>query len=164
MDRYSQEWNAHYVDILIPNIIWTIVCFILGFVGNSFVLLFYICRIKRQHREDRYFIPILTFTDLAANLFSTMHYIIEYFYLVTFPSSQLCTALFFSKFFHVWCINPLFTCNWYSKIFECMQTTWFSHDLILEKSCYYCDNVCRHQLLNTNTFRSWKQDCGVDIQ
>lgn len=99
MDRYSQEWNAHYVDFLIPNIIWTIVCFILGFVGNSFVLLFYICRIKRQYREDRYFIPILAFTDLTANLFSTIHNSIDYLYLVTFPSSQLCTALFFLSFF-----------------------------------------------------------------
>jgi hypothetical protein len=75
--------------------IWTIVCFILGFVGNSFVLLFYIYRIKRQHREDRYFIPILAFTDLTANLLFTIHNIIDYLYLVTFPSSQLCTALFF---------------------------------------------------------------------
>lgn len=99
MDRYSEEWNAHYMDILIPNIIWTIVCFILGFVGNSFVLWFYIFRIKRQHREDRYFIPILAFMDLTANLFSTTHNGIEYFFFVTFPSSQLCTALCFGGFF-----------------------------------------------------------------
>jgi hypothetical protein len=39
-------------NVFIPNIVWIILCLLLGVIGNSCVLFIYIFKMK-QHREDR---------------------------------------------------------------------------------------------------------------
>lgn len=52
----------------------------------------------KQHREDRYFIPILAWLDLMASIFASIYYITDYVYFISYPSSRFCTALVFLSF------------------------------------------------------------------
>ena len=156
MGTYVDDWNSHYINVFIPNIVWNILCLLLGLIGNSCVLFIYIFKMK-QHREDRYFIPILAWLDLMASMLATIYYITDYFYFIAYSYR-------FSNFLHVCFIGTLSTSHWHSKIFENMQTTWFSNDLVLEKGSNLDFDLCSHKLLCTNTFRSWQQKCGLDIQ
>jgi hypothetical protein len=52
-----------------------ILCLLLGVIGNSCVLFIYIFKMK-QHREDRYFIPILALVDLMASMFASIYYMV----------------------------------------------------------------------------------------
>ena len=38
----------------------------------------------KQHREDRYFIPILALVDLMASMFASIYYITDYFYFIAY--------------------------------------------------------------------------------
>jgi len=97
MGTYVDDWNSQYINVFIPNIIWIILCLFLGLIGNSCVLFMYIFKMK-QHREERYFIPILALLDLMASIFASIYDITDYFYFVTYPFSRLCTAIVFLSF------------------------------------------------------------------
>jgi hypothetical protein len=97
MEAYVDDWNSHYINVFIPNIIWNILCLLLGVIGNSCVLFIYIFKMK-QHREDRYFIPILAWLDLMASFFASIYQFTDYLYFVTYPSSGFCTAIVFLSF------------------------------------------------------------------
>jgi len=98
MGTNVDDWNSHYINVFIPNIVWNILCLLLGLIGNSCVLFIYIFKMK-QHREDRYFIPILAWLDLMASFFASIYYITDYVYFITYPSSRFCTAIAFLTFY-----------------------------------------------------------------
>jgi hypothetical protein len=81
MGTYVDDWNSHYINVFIPNIVWIILCLLLGVIGNSCVLFIYIFKMK-QHREDRYFIPILALVDLMASIFASIYQFTDYFGLI----------------------------------------------------------------------------------
>ncbi|XP_071125261.1 5-hydroxytryptamine receptor 2C-like [Mytilus edulis] len=95
LNTTKEEWNTNYVKTLIPNIIFNIICLIIGFTGNSVVLFVYFFKMKYR-REDRFFIPVLTVFDLIAGTASTIFHITDYFYFVSYPSEAVCVGLNFT--------------------------------------------------------------------
>jgi len=92
-----EELNFHYVNVFIPNIVWSLICFVIGIVGNVIIILVYIFKMK-NYSEERYFIPILALFDLCAIIFTTIYFILDYVYFVNFQSSIICKLITFSTY------------------------------------------------------------------
>lgn len=97
MDSDIEELNFHYVNVFIPNIVWSLICLVIGIVGNVIIILVYIFKMK-NYNEERYFIPILALFDLCAVIFSTIYFILDYMYFVNFQSSIICKLITFSTY------------------------------------------------------------------
>jgi len=97
MDSDIEELNFHYVNVFIPNIVWSLICLVIGIVGNVIIILVYIFKIK-NYSEERYFIPILALFDLCAIIFTTIYFILDYVYFVNFQSSIICKLISFSTY------------------------------------------------------------------
>ena len=94
MDDIVHELNMHYMHVFIPNIIWTIIRFLLGLVGNSLVLYVYKFKVKHQ-TEGRYFIPVLAVFDLSVSVFSSIYFISDYLNYGSYPSGIFCKTIGF---------------------------------------------------------------------
>ena len=97
MDSDIEEFNFHYVNVFIPNIVWSLICLVIGIVGNVIIILVYIFKMK-NYSEERYFIPILALFDLCAIIFTTIYSILDYVYFVNFQSSIICKLITFSTY------------------------------------------------------------------
>ena len=97
MDSDIEEFNFHYVNVFIPNIVWSLICLVIGIVGNVIIILVYIFKMK-NYSEERYFIPILALFDLCAIIFTTVYSILDYVYFVNFQSSIICKLIIFSTY------------------------------------------------------------------
>ena len=97
MDSDIEEFNFHYVNVFIPNIVWSLICLVIGIVGNVIIILVYIFKMK-NYSEERYFIPILALFDLCAIIFTTIYFILDYVYFVNFQSSIICKLIAFSTY------------------------------------------------------------------
>lgn len=93
-DSLTSEWNRDYYNQLFSTIILQGLIFIIGIIGNIWVLLVYAFRMK-ENRDDRYFIPILAVFDLIASSVASVFYVLESVYFVDFPSTELCKGLLF---------------------------------------------------------------------
>ena len=83
MESDIEEFNFHYVNVFIPNIVWSLICLVIGIVGNVIIILVYIFKMK-NYSEERYVIPILALFDLCAIIFTTIYFILDYVYLSIF--------------------------------------------------------------------------------
>ena len=94
MDSDIEKFNFHYVNVFIPNIVWSLICLVIGIVGNVIIILVYIFKMK-NYSEERYFIPILALFDLCAIIFTTIYFILDYVYFVNFQSYIICKLIAF---------------------------------------------------------------------
>lgn len=61
--RSIEQWNEHMSWIYLPTLVVVNVCFVLGLVSSSTVIVVFVARL-RHSRDDRYFIPYISAVDL----------------------------------------------------------------------------------------------------
>lgn len=88
------EWNDRLAHSLLLNIIMLVTFLILALIGNIFVMLVYIFRMKKNV-EERYHIPILSFFDVIAATVCNSFMIYQCYNYVTFQNEPVCKALVF---------------------------------------------------------------------
>lgn len=98
MDDNISRLNAIYSSTVLPNTVLMSVGIMVGVIGNITVIVLYVVRINDK-RGDRYFIPILALVDCLGSVSNGVFYVIDNFYIFSFPSEILCRVLLFSLTF-----------------------------------------------------------------
>ncbi|XP_061196295.1 neuromedin-U receptor 2-like [Saccostrea echinata] len=73
-----QEWNGHMALVFIPATAFLALCFVVGTVANPTVVIVVLFRMKSS-RDDRYFIPFLSFVDLLGLTLNCLGAWLQYF-------------------------------------------------------------------------------------
>lgn len=88
------EWNMELTMLLVPDDIILSLYILLGITGNTLVILVYRFRMRKQS-EDRYFIPVLAFSDLSASVICASFGIALNLMQAEFTNTNLCKAWWF---------------------------------------------------------------------
>lgn len=94
MDDNISALNEKYSSIVLPNTILMSCGIVAGVFGNATIIIIYIAHIDDK-KGDRYFIPILAFIDCLGSISNGLFYVIDNFYIFSFPSEILCRVLLF---------------------------------------------------------------------
>ena len=86
------EYNEEYANNMWPNTLYSLLCLVIGLIGNGYVLLIYKFKMK-DTTESRYFIPYLAIVDACASFFTCIIFILNNFYILYFPWDVLCKSL-----------------------------------------------------------------------
>jgi hypothetical protein len=90
---YKSLLLERYFDIPLSNSILIVIGAVIGIIGNSTIVVFYMFRIKE--REERYFIPLLAIVDLVACFTSSAFYIMDNTFFYTYPNDAACRLMLF---------------------------------------------------------------------
>ena len=82
------EYNEGHAKDLWPNTLYSLLCLVIGLLGNGYVLLVY--KFKMDTTESRYFIPHLAIADALACLFTCISFILLNFHYIYFPWNYFC--------------------------------------------------------------------------
>lgn len=78
IEDHLQQWNDHMTIVFIPATVFLALCFLLGIVANPTVIMVFLLRLKNS-RDDRYFIPFLSFVDLLGLTLNCLGAWLQYF-------------------------------------------------------------------------------------
>jgi hypothetical protein len=94
--RDLQIWNAYMSSVHLPTTVLVTICFSVGLIANSTVLLVFIVRL-RNSRDDRYFIPYLSTVDLLGLCLNVIGTWMEYFHTVqeSSDSRSVCKLMWY---------------------------------------------------------------------
>ncbi|XP_061194312.1 cholecystokinin receptor type A-like [Saccostrea echinata] len=90
---YEHLLQAIHYQRALGSTIGSIIGAVIGVIGNSFVVLVYLFRIKEK--GERYFIPLLAIVDLSACLTTPPFFILDNSYFYNYPSNVWCKILSF---------------------------------------------------------------------
>lgn len=96
ISRDLQNWNAYMSSVYLPTTVLVTICFSVGLIANSTVLLVFVVRL-RNSRDDRYFIPYLSAVDLLGLSLNVIGIWMEYFHSVreSSESHHACKLLWY---------------------------------------------------------------------
>ena len=89
--EYNQEWAKKQW----PVTLYSVLCLVIGLLGNGYVLFVYKCKLQNTG-ESRYFIPYLATADLCTTFFSCIAFIVQNFHVLYFPWDFLCKGAIFA--------------------------------------------------------------------
>ena len=89
------EYNDLWARNQWPNTLFSLLCLVIGLLGNGYVLFIYKFKLKTK-AEARYFIPYLAIADACASFFSCVAFIIGNFHILYFPWDFLCKGALFA--------------------------------------------------------------------
>ncbi|XP_048740978.1 5-hydroxytryptamine receptor 1A-beta-like [Ostrea edulis] len=90
---YQSLLLERYSDISLSSSILIVIGAVIGIIGNSTIVIFYLFRIKE--RGERYFIPLLAIVDLVACFTSPPFYIMDNTFFYNYPNDAACRVLSF---------------------------------------------------------------------
>ena len=89
------EYNDLWARNQWPNTLFSLLCLVIGLLGNGYVLFIYKFKLETK-AEARYFIPYLAMADACASFFSCVAFIIGNFRILYFPWDALCKGALFA--------------------------------------------------------------------